>query len=86
MDDLTTKVLMGAFLLAVVIRTCQKGNLYPCFWTAAGGILLATISAFRHLQQSDIIVPLIVGVTAGIIGLVAHRIRAGRRRARASGT
>jgi hypothetical protein len=79
MDDLTAKVLMGIVLLAVVMRACWKGNSRPCFWTAAGGILLAAVSAIRHLQQSDIVVPLLVGATAGVIGLTAHRIRAGRR-------
>jgi hypothetical protein len=85
MDDLTAKVLLGFCLLVLVLRACWHGNSWPSFWTAAGGITLAILAMLRHLQQSDIVVPLIVGVTAGIAGLIAHRIRA-RRQAGANRT
>jgi hypothetical protein len=80
MDDLTSTILMAVVLLAVVLRSCWRGNPVPGFAVAAAGVLFAIVAAIRHLQQSDIILPLIVAALAGTISLVAHKVRSNESR------
>jgi len=81
MDDLTSELLMAVAVLAIVLRACWQGNPRPCFWTVVGASLMAVAAAIRHLQLSDIVVPLVVAVLAAIIGRFAHTAR-GKREVR----
>jgi len=75
MDDLTSELLMAAAVLAIVLRACWQGNPRPCFWTVVGASLMAAAAAIRHLQMSDIVVPVVVAILAAIIGRFAHAAR-----------
>jgi hypothetical protein len=70
--DMFLEILMGAVLLAVVLRACWQGNPRPSVFVAIGGAVIAVVAAIRHLEMSDIILPLMVAVIAGIIGGLAR--------------
>ena len=75
MDDLFLEILMGAVLLTVVLRACWQGNPGPSIFVTIGGIIIAVLAAIRHLELSDILLPLIVAAMAGIIGALARKAR-----------
>ena len=75
MDDLFLEILMGAVLLTVVLRACWRGNPGPSIFVAIGGTIIAVLATIRHLELSDILLPLIVAAIAGIIGGLARKVR-----------
>ncbi len=75
MSDLTLEILMGALVLCVVFRMSGRGNPRPGLFVAIGGAAISAAAAFRRLELSDIIIPLVVAVISGLIAAIAHGAR-----------
>ena len=74
MDDLSLEIMMAAALLAVVLRSCWRGNPRPSLFVATGGFVIAILAAIRGLETSDIVLPAVIALVAGLIGIIAHRV------------
>ncbi len=80
MSDLTLEILMGVVLVGVVLRMSLRGNTRPGLFVAVGCVLISVAGMIRHLELSDIIIPLVVAAISGAIAAMAAR---GRSKAQA---
>lgn len=75
MDDLTLEIFMAVVVLGIVLRLRWQGNPRPAWFVAAGGTLMSIAGMIRHIELSDILIPLIIALISALIAVAAHRVR-----------